>query len=166
MNKKGFTLIELVTTLSIAIVLVIIFINIGLIIKNIYNDYDNKTKLLIDQANLSTAIHSKLDKNIKNYSSCADSLDFCFEFNLNDGSKSRLLVTDNLISFDDYKYKIPDNLTVEPEIKKETLTDIPSSDNNSFLILKISIKSKEYKNEDFGINFIYQYNSNITTLEI
>lgn len=163
--NKGFTLVELVTTLAIASVLITLFINIGLVIRNIYNNYDSKTKLLIEQGNLSTAIHSKLDKNIISYNSCSDTVDFCFDFNLGDGTESRLLVSHNLISFDEYKYEITDDLIVEPTINKQTLTGISASDNNSLLNLKISIKSKVYADEDFGINYVYQYNSNIINLE-
>lgn len=165
MGEKGFTLVELVTTLAIASVLIVLFINIGLVIKNIYNNYDNKTKLLIEQGNLSTAIHSKLDKNIISYNSCSDGENFCFDFNLGDGSKSRLLVSNDLISFDDFKYKITNDLTVEPTINKQTITGVNTSDNDSFFNLKISIKSKVYNDEEFGINYIYQYNSNIINLE-
>lgn len=164
--NKGFTLVELIATFAIASILIVLFTNIGLVIRNTYNNYDRKTELLINQANLSTQIHSKLDNNIINYERCTDSENFCFDFTLNDGTKSRLLVTNNLISFDDYTYKITDDLTVEPKLEKETLTGINTSDNNSFLVLKISIKSKIYEDEDFGINMIYQYNSNITSLEV
>ena len=99
-----------------------------MIIRNIYSNYDSKTTLLIEQGNLSKAIHSKLDKNIISYARCIDNEYFCFDFNLSDGSKS--------------------------------------IDNNSFFNLKISIKSKIYGDEEFGINYVYQYNSNITNLEL
>ncbi len=165
MNEKGFTLVELVVTLAIASVLIILFMNIGMIIRNIYSNYDSKTTLLIEQGNLSKAIHSKLDKNIISYARCIDNEYFCFDFNLSDGSKSRLLVSDDLISFDNYKYKISDDLIVETSMSKQTLTGIDVIDNNSFFNLKISIKSKIYGDEEFGINYVYQYNSNITNLE-
>ena len=37
MNKKGFTLVELITTFALATVIIVLLINIVLLIKNIYS---------------------------------------------------------------------------------------------------------------------------------
>ena len=53
MNKKGFTLIELITTFALASVIIVILVNIIGIIKEMYVKTDVKSKLLVEQSNLS-----------------------------------------------------------------------------------------------------------------
>ena len=61
LNKKGFTLIELITTFALASVLIIILINIIIVIKNVYSKNDIRSELLIEQSNLSNLINKKFD---------------------------------------------------------------------------------------------------------
>ena len=60
MNKKGFTLIELIMTFALTAVIVTILINIFLVIRDLYNDSDLKTTLIVNQGNLSNALNSKI----------------------------------------------------------------------------------------------------------
>ena len=66
LNKKGFTLIELITTFALASVLIIILINIIIVIKNIYSKNDIRSELLLEQSNLSNLINKKFDKDFLN----------------------------------------------------------------------------------------------------
>lgn len=159
--NKGFTVIELVTTFALTAVIVVVLINVGLVIRNIYNKFDSRTELLIEQANLSRAMNSKINHdNLINYEACVES-SFCYDFSFKDGTNIRLLVTNDLILFGDYTYKLDNNSEVsEPEITKVSANVDTVSDNNKFLVIKIPIVNKLYKNEDFGINLIYPYNSN------
>lgn len=161
MKSKGFTIVELITTFALTAVIIIILINISVFIRNMYNKVNVKTELLIQQANLSTSINNKLNKNnIVSYSSCSDS-NFCYNFNLKDDEIVKLVVTDDGISFGNYKYKLSNGTTIdEPTIEKEYVLLEDTSANNSFLIIKIPIKNKLYPKQDFGINLIYTYNSN------
>ena len=161
MNKKGFTLIELITTFALASVIIVILINIVVVMKNIYSKDDLKTKLLINQSSLSHALNSKLNNDlIDSYISCS-STGFCYKFNLVDGSEIELKITENIIKFGDYVYKLEDGVEINnPSITKKTIPSTNIDIDNSFLIIKIPIKSNLYNNEDFGINLIYMYNSN------
>lgn len=154
-------MIELVTTFALTAAIVVVLINVGLVIRNIYNKFDNKTELLIEQANLSNAMNSKINgDNLTNYEICTES-SFCYDFTFSDGTNIRLTVTNNLIKFGDYTYKLDNNSEVlNPEITKVSTNVDTISDNNKFLVIKIPIVNKLYKNEDFGINLIYPYNSN------
>ena len=166
MNKKGFTLIELITTFALAAVIIILLINVVLIIKNIYSQNDIKSQLLIDQSNLSNVINKKLTEDaLETYISCSDS-DFCYNFNFIDGTSSKLVVTKDSVRFDNYVYKLQEGGVIENPVI-DIILDIEVSNNeqnNSFLILKIPIKHKLYPNKNFGIDIVYQYNSNNTEL--
>lgn len=161
MNKKGFTLIELITTFALATVLIILLVNIVLIIKNIYSENEIRSKLLIEQSNLSNLINKKFDEDfLDSYIPCLDT-DFCYNFNFVDGSTSKLVVSDKYIKFDNYIYKISDGVTIEEPSLELIDVEVTSSEvNNSFLVIKIPVKHKLYSKDDFGINIVYQYNSN------
>lgn len=168
MNKKGFTLIELITTFALTATIVILLMNVIVIIKNVYSSSNAKTILLINQANLSNALNSKINNNnLLSLNSCTDS-SFCYEFKLINGETIKLIVTESKISFGNYVYKLDGSASItNPEIITKTNIDVTDETlNNSFLIIKIPITSKKYSNDDFGINLIYQYNSNNITLEI
>ena len=47
MDKKGFTLVELITTLALTSVIVILLINVVLVINNVYSKSSIKTELYI-----------------------------------------------------------------------------------------------------------------------
>ena len=72
MNKKGFTLVELITTFALAAVIIAILINIVLIIKDIYVKYEIKTEMLIKQGELNSVINEKIINGVTTFSTCND----------------------------------------------------------------------------------------------
>lgn len=165
MNNKGFTLIELITTFSLSAIIILLLINVVIIIKNIYFDYNIKTNLLITQANLSKSLNSKFkSNNLISYTSCSDTY-FCYEFQFIDGTTSKLEVNSAAVILDNRVYNLDNNSTISnPTITKQFISTEDTTVNNAFLIIKIPITNKLYNNENFGINLIYPYNSNITSL--
>ena len=164
MNKKGFTLIELITTFALAAVIIILLINVVLVIKNIYSKTDLKTELYINQGNLSNVMNKAINKdNLLSYNECNDE-EFCYIFNISTGESIKLTISDNIIRFGDFTYKLKSNTSIDnPSITTEYITGI-TDNNDSFLVIKIPIKAKQYPDEDFGINLVYPYNSNRTVL--
>lgn len=160
MNKKGFTLIELVTTFALASVIIIILVNIIGIIKEIYVKTDVKSKLLVEQSNLSHLINTKFEEDsLESYTACMDT-SFCYKFNFIDGTSAKLIVGEDYITFDNYTYKLVNDSTIESTNFEIIEVDtIDENSNNAFLIIEIEIKNKLYKDKDFGINLVYQYNS-------
>ena len=160
MNRKGFTLVELITTFVLTSVIVVLLINLLVFIKNIYNESDVKTKLLIEQGNLNKILNEAfIDNNLSRYSPCNES-EFCYDFTFNDGNIKRLSVTENKIIFDNYTYNLNNNIkVVNPTIEKEYTISDDITGYDSMLIIKIPIESKFY-NGNYGANIIYQYNSN------
>lgn len=160
MNKKGFTLVELITSFSLATVIIFLLINVVLILKDLYSNYNLKTELLINQSNLSRAMNSKINNgNLISYSSC-DEGDYCYEFAFTDSQTIKLVVTSDSIKFGDFVYKVTEGTSISaPSITKENISVVDTSANNSFLIIRIPITNKLF-DENFGINLIYPYNSN------
>ena len=150
MNNKGFTVVELITTFCLSAAVILIFFNVVLMIRDVYVTSNLKTKLLINQADLSVALNSKIRPGLLESVSGCDDSDFCYKFTFKNGEIDTLIVEDNYIKFGNYVYKLDDGTQI---------TDLL----DSFLVLKISIKNKLF-DDDFGINLVYLYNSNKTSL--
>lgn len=165
MNNRGFTLIELITTFSISAVIILLLIGIISSMEKVFSKSNLKTELYVKQSELSKNINSKLNKyGIENYTTCGDS-DFCFIFSLKNGENIKLVVEDDKITFGNFVYKLSAKTSVvDPIVTKETIDYYDPNFNDSFLIIKIPIKADIYPNLDFGINLIYQYNSNTENL--
>lgn len=165
MNKKGFTLVELITTFALATVIIVLLINIVLIIKNIYSKNNLKTELIIEQSNLSNLINKDFGvDSLDSYMPCNES-DFCYDFTFIDARTVRLVVDDNYIKYGSYVFKTKGGTKIgEPtmEISEIEVSDV--SVNNNILVIKIPISNKLYPKQDFGLNIVYQYNSNLLTL--
>jgi len=161
MKNKGFTIIELITTFALATVLIIFLLNTVIVIKNIYSKNEIKSKLMIEQGNLSYIMNKKFDRNfLVSCSPCPDS-SFCFEFDFVDGTKSKLDIDNMHIKFDNYSYELIEGTIIgAPSIKKESTIVNTASVNDSFLIIDIPITNSLFPNLNFGINLVYQYNSN------
>ena len=165
MNKKGFTLIELITTFALSTVIIILLINIVLIIKNIYSENNIKSELILEQSNLSNLMNQKFDiEALESYTPC-DETNFCYDFYFVDGSIDRLVVDDKSIRYGSYVHKLGDGTAVEDPTLKIFNIKVASDDvNDSILVINIPIIKKLYPSQDFGINIVYQYNSKEMTL--
>ena len=165
MKTRGFTLIELITTFALSAVIIVLLMNIISVIKNVYSKSNIKTELYINQSNLSNTMNKKINiDNLDSYNECVDE-EFCYEFNFYNGESIKLAISDTSITFGDLVYKLDSSISVvDPSVTTEHILNQPADKNDSFLIIKIPIKHKLYPNIDFGINLVYPYNSNITTL--
>ncbi len=64
------------------------------------------------------------------------------------------------ITYGDYTTKLRNGATIgNVDISNTELTDIDENKNNSILTIKIPVYNSLLKNQDFGINVIYQYDS-------
>ena len=162
MNKKGFTLIELITTFALSTVIIIILLNIISIIKNIYVQNNIKSSLAIEQSNLSKLMNETFDNKLKYYYSCKDS-DDCYIFSFENEENANLDVQTDKLSFKNYTYKLDKNTkVVTPTLTREyvDIEDVTNEDN--FLVINIPIINKLYPKSNFGIDLVYfnDYNFN------
>ena len=163
--KKGFTLIELLTTFVLSAVIIVLLINIINIMRGIYNKTDVKTELYILQGNISNALNKKINKdNVETYYRCNDA-SFCYTFELVTGETIKVSATNRLVTIGNVSYNLPDSAKVSNPTLTTRSVSISSTDkNDSFLVLNIPIECSIYPETNFGINLVYQYNSNKTPL--
>ena len=158
MNNKGFTLIELITTFCLCSIIIFLLINVVILMQEVYIKTDTRTKLLINQATLVNELNSK---EIISWDSCSDS-DFCFDLELSDGNVSRLIVEEDFIRLGNYTYKLDENTKiVSKELFLEKINYVDYYNKDSFLVIKITLQNKLLGKENFGVNFVQPYNSNL-----
>lgn len=162
MNKKGFTLVELITSFALTSVIILLLFGVILSIKNIYTSSAIKTEMLIEQSTLSKKMNSIISyDNIVSYEKCSnENYEICYKFNDNLNKEYYLLIdkTKKIISFNNYIYKLNNNSYIgEVIVDPESMNDVSIIRENSFLHIKISIYNKLLGKEDFGINLVYTH---------
>lgn len=157
MNKKGFTVIELVTSFSIAMVIIVVLFNVVLIMKENYKLMDQRTDLLIKKDNLSYALNQKF-KNSKLVSleQCND-YDKCYLFTYEDNHTDKLVYKNNdMIKFNAYTFEISNSMSVSEPIINEYYDDTTSTLYDGYFIITIPITFNE---KDYSIKVIHQFNT-------
>lgn len=168
-NKKGFTLVELITSFALAAIVLVFVFNVVVILKNDYVGKSLRTNLMIKQSLLSQKINEDLkDNNVIGVRTC-DSEDKCYEFTFVDNKTKKLLISNNgkIIKYGNFTYNLIGTSYTEKigvEIIKGNVDN--TTINDSFLIIKLPVYNSKFNDLDFGINCIYQFNSNINDLSI
>ena len=149
MNKRGFTVVELMTTFTLVSVISILLINLTLTLKEIYINGDMKTALLTKQGNMTDKIYKDLKEDkLISLTSCGIN---CVNFDYETGTKVLKIDKEKkIVSYDKYAIKLGDGGyfgTVEM-----TKYD---SDIGTILNLNIPIYHRLVKG-NFGINITHQ----------
>lgn len=160
-NQKGFTVIELILSFSITTIVVVLLFQLLISLKNLYNETGHKTELFIKQATITEQINKELtSKTIISVDDCGEE---CIIFNFSDGSNSKLLINreENFIHYGKSATKLVLN-SYFGDAKVEFYRNAANLHNSfdSFITIKIPIYYPTYEDENFGINIVYQYNSN------
>jgi len=173
MNKKGFTTIELITSFTLASVIMIILFNIILIMKDNLSRVNAMTNTLIEKDNLSYNINKRLkEKELTSLTTCEDG-DKCYLFTYSDSTSDKLVysITDKTITFNNYTFEITDDMNVEVPTITEHYDTMSSTTFNGYFILNIpiTVDGKDYSikvNKHFNTDSVvvdltvYQYDNN------
>lgn len=165
MKSRGFTVIELMASFSIALVILIVLFNITLIMKDNLKEKDTITNLLIKKDNLSYKINNKLkEKKLSRIDICADST-YCYLFTYDDLTTDKLIYNtdDKIITFSNYTFEVTDDIEVTNINIKENYMEEPTSIYNGSFIINIPIKKDD---KDYSINILKFINSDEVTIVI
>lgn len=171
MNKKGFTVIELIVSFSLVMIVVVILLQVVVLVKNLYVNAAIKTELLNKQAIMNRKVSEQFtNKDIKAAVRCGKG---CLTFIYEDDSSSNLIITEeeNKFSFIDNDTNVINYTTKlisgssfgEIDITNETINGVADGKNNSIIKINIPVKHTLVEG-DFGINIVYQYDSRITAI--
>lgn len=162
--KKGFTVVELITSFALATMFAVVLFQIVLVLKDLYVNSGSKTALLNKQNIITHEINKVLqDKEIKNVESCGT---YCVKFTYTDSTYDELLVDRNAstIQFGEYKTNIDsDSQFGSASIETKKIDVVQTHVNDSIAIINIPIYSNK-TNENYGIKIVYQYKSKYTTI--
>lgn len=166
-NKKGATVVELIVSFALVMVISIFLFQLVISVKELYDNSVIKTELLNKQSLISNQLNLALNK--KEISSISKCGLYCLYFNYSDGKTDRLSIdlTNNTLEFGTYKTDLPsDSYFANPNIAISYAATFNSYADNAMVIIDIPIYNDKIKDQNFGVNIIYQYNSNITDLTI
>ena len=166
MNKKnkGFTTIELITSFTLASVIMLILFNIILILKDNLSKVNAKTNMLVEKDNLSYNINKRFkEKELSSITMC-DEGDKCYEFKYSDDTSDKLIYsnTDKSITFNNYTFDIIDGITVEEPTITEHYDTMSSTTYNGYFIIHIPIK---LDNKDYSIKVVKHFNTDSLVID-
>lgn len=147
MNKKGFTIIELVTALTLATVIMIFLFNLVFILKDVYMSSEKKATMLVEQAAISEEVNSFVyGKKITSVEKIDDN---SIDITTSDGTK-RLKITkqnsNNRIEFGNYLYKLDTGVNIGTyKICYKNLSSVDANNYNRILFIDIPITYKDIK---------------------
>lgn len=162
--KKGFTVIELISSFTLAIIIAVLMFQVVLVLKSIFTNSGLKTQLLNKQALMSNYIYEKInEKGLSSIEKCGTQ---CIKFIYFDNTTSSLVFEENKLSFDDYKFSLDNKSSfgsISVSVDKVTVSKAGAPD--SVLQIKLPINNTKFENQDFGLNIVYQFNSTSSNIE-
>lgn len=165
MNKKGFTTIELITSFTLASVIMLILFNVIIIMKDNMSSVNAKTNVLVNKDNLSYNINKRFkEKELSSITMC-DEGDKCYEFKYSDDTSDKLVYsnTDKSITFNNYTFDIIDGITVEEPTITEHYDTMSSTTYNGYFIIHIPIK---LDNKDYSIKINKHFNTDSVMVDV
>lgn len=149
MHKKGFTVVELMTTFVLISVISILLIKLTITLKEIYINGDVKTALLTKQGNMTDKIYKDLKENkLVSLTSCGIN---CVDFKYDTIKKTLKIDNDKkILTYDNYSIKLGEGGYFGTVYINNYVSDI-----GVILNLNIPIHHKLLKG-DYGININYQ----------
>lgn len=169
MNKKAFTIIELMVTVCLISVVSFLLIELVLSLKTLYIKGDLKTVLLTKQGNMLKIINDDIDnKGLISLNPCSND-NLCLSFSYSDGEKRKLIVdkNDNSIRYFNYKIKFKKDekyIIGDIETEKSSFTN-DESITYDITTIKIPI-SNSLLNESFDIDILLQTEDGIVNLDL
>ena len=162
MNKKGFTTVELITSFSIASVIMLVLFNVIIIMKDNMSDINTKTNMLVAKDNLSYNINKRLKgKELTSLSMCEDG-DKCYLFTYSDSTTDKLVYNTDSITFNNYTFEITDGIVVNTPTITEHYDTMSSTEYDGYFIINIPIS---INNKDYSIKTVKHVNSNNTIID-
>lgn len=166
MNNKGFTMVELIVSFTLTSIIVIILFQLIISLKEMQEYADTKTELLTKQATISRRVNKFLtNEEIIGITNCENESN-CIKFNST--KRSLELSVDranNIIKIDNDKISLVKNSKIDDVvIDNNPLNNINDYPFDSIFSLKISIKHKYFKDEEFGLYSVFQYKYNDVTI--
>lgn len=169
MNKKAFTIVELMVTVCLISVVSFLLIELVLSLKNIYIRGDLKTIVLTKQGNMLKLINDDINnKGLSKLNPCSDD-NTCLLFTYTDGDKIKLKVdkNNNSILYNNYKIKFKKNekYIIDNIVAESSVIQVDDNVNKVITTVKIPIRNTLLK-ENFDIDILIQSEDGVVNLDL
>lgn len=165
MKKNGFTVVELLVSLSLTMVVVIIMFEIIILLKDLFQTSNVKTEILNKKSIIVDKMYTDINnRNVSRIEQCGD---YCLNFTMNDSTERKFEVNkdENIITYDDYTFKLEKIYTIgNIYFSNDVLNYTSNEKNNGIFVLKVPIYSKLTNKENLGIDMVATYNTNSTAI--
>ena len=165
MNKKGFTVVELIVSITLTFVIVSLLFQVLLSLRDVYVSSGVRTQLLNKQTLISTKINEDLyNRSLATVLKCGRN---CLNFIYQDGSNARMIVdtSNNIFRYGEYSTElVAGSRFNNVDIRVEKTNDMPELNKDSVLIIKIPIMHNLF-DVNYGVNVLFPFNSRETAIE-
>ena len=157
MNKKGFTVLELIVSFTLAATIGFFLLRITMVINDLYTDSYVKTNIISKQNIMTERMYDDfLYNDVKVVLKCGNN---CLRFIFSDNSEKLFEIDNNTFKWGDFTLKLTDG-SVYNDVTTNNKKNLSSVEfNNSLLSIKIPIVNSILKDEKFITNIVVPYNS-------
>ncbi len=158
MNKKGFTVIELIVSFSLAATIGFFLLRITMVIKDLYTDSYVKTNIISKQNIITERMYDDfLYNDVKVVLKCGNN---CLRFIFSDNSEKIFEIeNENTFKWGDFTLKLTDGSKYSNVTTNNRKNLLITEFNDSLLSIKIPIINNSFKDDDFITNIVIPYNS-------
>lgn len=159
-KNRGFTIIELLTSFSLASVVMLFLFNILVIVKKNYTKNSVRSELVVNQSLLSSELyHDAYASTLVSVGGTKNDYTFGFRDSAGTTVTKNLKITSNSITYGDFTYKVNEDSDAQIATNETKMSQY-SSGNISYMELRIPIYSSiTGEKKDYGIRFVYLYDT-------
>lgn len=178
-NNKGFSVVELIVSFSLTMIIVVILFEIIIYIKELYEKSITQTELLNQQNVITDYIYTDLiEEQPLEIFVCGNN---CIGFTYLNGEAKQLKWNESLntVSYGGYTMGLIKNTVFDSKLSLEDANGNElrgakicynntndSSDSNAYVSIRIPLNNFLFEGEDFGINLLYTYDVNVTSVNL
>ncbi len=171
MNKKGFTVLELILAFTLTTIVVVYLMQIISLVHAMYISNNQKTEALIKQSNIMDQIYRDLDeKTLRSISTCEPNCS-TLTLTFTTGESKTISINNNqkIVKYGDYAVQYDSNMKIEniqtsnTTFKNDEGEVMGSNLYDAILQIKIPISINE---SSYDINAVYQYNTTLNNVTI
>lgn len=158
MNKKGFTVLELIVSFTLAITIGFFLLRITTVVQELYTNTYIKTNIISRQNIITERMYDDfLYNDVKVALKCGQN---CIRFIFSDNTEKLFLIDENTFRWGDFTLKLKDGSKYKNVEVKNQKNLSNNEFNNALLSIKIPIINNAIKDEEFITNIVVPYNAN------
>ena len=159
-KNKGFTLVEMLVSFTLSMILIIIMFQLIINLKDVYMTSGIKTEMINKQYLMINKIYKDLtEKKLTAISNCEEQNCINLTYSTGETKKFNVDISSNTLNYDNYILKVNSASTIGTTIISSNVI----TETKKILTINVPITNPSFKNENFGINIVYPFNTTEVT---